>query len=100
FLIGESYGTTRSAQLSATLQRRHQIYLNGVVLLSAVGFGEWGSDDRTIFFLPTLVASAWYHKRLSPELQALSVDKVAQQAREFAHGDYASALEKGDQLPP
>ena len=41
FLIGESYGTTRSAQLSY-IQRRHQIYLNGVALLSAVGFGDWG----------------------------------------------------------
>lgn len=58
FLIGESYGTTRSAQLSFTLQRRHQIYLNGIVLVSSVGFGNWGADDRTIFFLPTLVASA------------------------------------------
>ena len=54
FLIGESYGTTRSAQLSYALKQRHQIYLNGIVLLSSVGFGNWGADDRTIFFLPTL----------------------------------------------
>jgi carboxypeptidase C (cathepsin A) len=99
FLIGESYGTTRSAQLSLTLQRRHQIYLNGIVLVSSVGFGNWGADDRTLFFLPTLVASAWYHKALSPELQTLSVAEVAQQARVFAHGEYAAALEKGDELP-
>ncbi|HJZ67713.1 MAG TPA: peptidase S10, partial [Blastocatellia bacterium] len=99
FLIGESYGTTRSAQLSFTLQRRHQIYLNGIVLVSAVGFGNWGADDRTIFFLPTLVASAWYHRVLPPDLQKLSVAEVAQQARQFAHGEYAAALEKGDELP-
>jgi len=99
FLIGESYGTTRSAQLSQTLQRRHQIYLNGIVLVSTVGFGSWGADDRTIFFLPTLVASAWYHKVLAPDLQKLGVAEVAEQAREFAHGEYAAALEKGDQLP-
>jgi carboxypeptidase C (cathepsin A) len=42
YLIGESYGTTRSAQLSSILQRRHQIYLNGIVLVSSVGFGNWG----------------------------------------------------------
>src|SRR5262245_13240263 len=100
FLIGESYGTTRSAVLSYTLQRRHQIYLNGVVLLSAVGFGSWGADDRTIFFLPTLIVSAWYHKALAPDLQKLSVAEVAQKARQFAHGEYAAALEKGDELPP
>jgi len=99
FLIGESYGTTRSAQLSFTLQRRHQIYLNGIVLVSSVGFGNWGADDRTIFFLPTLVASAWYHRLLPPDLQKLSVGEVAQQARQFAHGEYAAALERGDELP-
>src|SRR5215468_8911385 len=99
FLIGESYGTTRSAQLSYTLQRRHQIYLNGVALLSSVGFGDWGEDDRTIFFLPTLVASAWYHKALAPDLQKLSVADLAQKARQFAHGEYAAALEKGDEAP-
>jgi carboxypeptidase C (cathepsin A) len=99
FLIGESYGTTRSAQLSSILQRRHQIYLNGVALLSSVGFGNWGQDDRTIFFLPTLIASAWYHKRLPADLQSLSVTEIAKRAREFAHGDYAAALEQGDTLP-
>ncbi len=100
FLIGESYGTTRSAQLSYTLQRRHQIYLNGVALLSAVGFGNWGADDRTIFFLPTLISSAWYHKLLAPDLQKLSAAEIAQRARQFAHGEYAAALEKGDELAP
>jgi len=99
FLIGESYGTTRSAQLSFTLQRRHQIYLNGIVLVSSVGFGNWGADDRTIFFLPTLVVSAWYHRLLPPDLQKLSIGELAQQARQFAHGEYAAALEKGDELP-
>src|SRR6185503_7092387 len=99
FLIGESYGTTRSAQLSLVLQQRHQIYLNGIALLSSVGFGNWGEDDRTIFFLPTFVASAWYHKLLPPDLQKLSIAELAQQARQFAHGDYAAALEKGDEIP-
>mgnify|MGYP000638586496 CR=1 FL=1 len=100
FLIGESYGTTRSAQLSYVLQRRHQIYLNGVALLSSVGFGNWGEDDRTIFFLPTFIMSAWYHKLLPPDLQKLSAGELAQKARQFAHGDYAAALEKGDEISP
>lgn len=99
FLIGESYGTTRSAQLSLVLKARHQIYLNGIVLVSSVGFGNWGADDRTIFFLPTLVASAWYHRLLPPDLQKLSIAEVAQQARQYAHDEYAAALEKGDELP-
>jgi carboxypeptidase C (cathepsin A) len=100
FLIGESYGTTRSAQLSNVLQHRHQIYLNGVALVSSVGFGNWGADDRSAFFLPTYVTSAWYHHLLPPDLQKLTIEEVAQQARQFAHGEYAAALEKGDQLSP
>ena len=100
YLIGESYGTTRSAMLSQALQHRHQIYLNGVVLMSSVGFGAWGADDRTIFFLPTYITSAWYHKLLPPDLQKLTIEQIAQRAREFAHGPYAQALEKGDDMTP
>src|SRR5207237_10408949 len=62
FLIGERYGTTRSAQLSETLQSRHSMYLSGIVLLSPVGFGNFGGDDRTTYFLPSYVVAAWYHK--------------------------------------
>src|ERR1700693_5337657 len=53
FLIGESYGTTRSAQMASILQQRHQIYLNGIVLVSSVAFPNWGAADRFKFFLPT-----------------------------------------------
>ncbi|MDE3127722.1 MAG: peptidase S10, partial [Gemmatimonadota bacterium] len=100
FLIGESYGTTRSAELAGVLQHRHEIYLNGIVLLSTMAFAPWGADDRTEFFLPTFVTSAWYHHLLAPELEKLSLDSVAQVARTFAHGAYAQALEKGDEISP
>jgi carboxypeptidase C (cathepsin A) len=98
FLIGESYGTTRSAELAGVVQERHQIYLSGIALLSSVAFSNWGADNRTIFFLPTYVTTAWYHHLLPADLESLPVDQVAQKAREFAHGEYAEALEKGDQL--
>jgi carboxypeptidase C (cathepsin A) len=98
FLIGESYGTTRSAQLSNVLQQRHQMYLNGVALLSSVGFGNWGADDRTKFWLPTIVCSGWFQKVIAPEYQKLTIEQIAQKARDFAHGPYASALEKGDMI--
>jgi carboxypeptidase C (cathepsin A) len=100
FLLGESYGTTRSAQLSNILQHRHEIYLNGVALISSVAFANWGADDRTRFFLPTMITAAWYHHLVAPDLQKLTVEQIAQQARDFAHGEYAAALEKGDQIPP
>ena len=98
FLIGESYGTTRSAELSGVLQERHQIYLNGIVLFSSVAFSNWGADDRTEFFFPTYATTAWYHHLLPPDLQSESIEQVAQQARDFAHGEYAAALEKGSDL--
>ena len=100
FLIGESYGTTRSAELAGVLQERHQIYMSGIALVSAVAFSNWGADNRTEFFLPTYTTSAWYHHLLPPDLQNLTIAQVAQKAREFAHGEYAQALEKGDQLTP
>jgi carboxypeptidase C (cathepsin A) len=100
FLIGESYGTTRSAELAGVLQQRHQIYLSGIVLVSAVAFSNFGADDRSVFFLPTYITSAWYHKLLPPDLQSLSVDQVAEKAREFAHGEYQQALQKGDAITP
>jgi len=100
FLIGESYGTTRSAELAGVLQERHQIYLSGIALVSTVAFSNWGGDNRTEFFLPTYVTSAWYHHLLPADLQSLTIEQVAQKAREFAHGEYAQALEKGDQMTP
>ncbi len=100
FLIGESYGTTRSAELSGVLQNRYQIYLNGIVLLSSVAFSNFGADDRNVFFLPTFIMSAWYHKMLPPDLQKLSAEEMAQKAREFAHGEYMQALDKGDGMSP
>ena len=100
FLIGESYGTTRSAELAGVLQERHQVYLSGIALLSSVAFANWGADDRSIFFLPTYTTTAWYHHLLPQDLQSLTIEQVAQKAREFAHGDYAQALEKGDALTP
>ncbi len=98
YLIGESYGTTRSAELSGVLQERHQIYLNGIVLLSSVAFSNFGADERTIFFLPTFITSAWFHHLLAPDLQKLTIEQIAEKAREFAHGEYAQALDKGDRI--
>ena len=77
FLIGESYGTTRAAGLAGYLQERHGLYLNGIMLVSAVlNFStlefDHGNDLPYVLFLPTYAATAWYHKRLAPDLQARS----------------------------
>lgn len=100
YLIGESYGTTRSAELAGVLQERHQIYLNGIVLVSTMAFMDASGDDRDAFFLPTFTATAWYHHLLSADLEKESIEQVTQQARDFAHGQYAATLEKGDLATP
>ena len=100
FLIGESYGTTRSAELAGVLQEKHEIYLNGIVLVSSVAFTDVSGDDRSAFFLPTMTATAWYHHLLPPDLQGGSIESAVQKSREFAHGMYATTLEKGDLATP
>jgi carboxypeptidase C (cathepsin A) len=98
FLIGESYGTTRASGLSGYLQDRHGLYLNGIMLVSAVlDFStlefEPGNDLPYVLFLPTYTATAWYHNRLGPDLQA-DLKGAVEEARNFAIGDYALALMK------
>jgi carboxypeptidase C (cathepsin A) len=102
FLAGESYGTTRSASLSGYLQQRFGIYLNGIVLISAVlNFQtlrfDTGNDLPPVMFLPTYTATAWYHKKLPADLQA-NLAKAVQESRVFAEGEYNQALMKGDKL--
>ncbi len=105
YLIGESYGTTRASGLSEHLQHRYGMYLNGVILVSAVlnfqsiDFKD-GNDLPFATFLPTYAATAWYHKKLSADMQALSLEQVVDQARSFAMGDYTVALMKGTALSP
>jgi len=103
FLIGESYGTTRAAGLVEHLQDREGMNFNGVVLVSTVlNFGtirfDEGNDLPFILYLPGYTATAWYHKKLSSELQA-NLDKALAEAEKFALGEYTAALMKGSSLP-
>ena len=102
FLIGESYGTTRAAGLSQTLQEQG-INLNGITFISSVLNFETisfnpGNELPYILFLPTYTATAWYHKKLPADLQAKTPEQAVQAARDFASGDYTLALMKGAKL--
>lgn len=103
FLIGESYGGLRAAGLSGILQQRYRMYLNGIILVSAVVdfqtlIAHGNNDIAYALFLPTYAATAWYHKTLSDDLQAKSVDEVVAEATKFAMGPYLRALAAGDSL--
>ncbi|HXY69128.1 MAG TPA: hypothetical protein VEH62_06735 [Gemmatimonadales bacterium] len=100
YLIGESYGTTRSAVLVNLLQSREGMDFNGVVLISSVLDFETlnfapGHDISYVLYLPSYAASAVYHHALPPPADmAAFLDTV----RRFAAGPYTLALEKGSGL--
>jgi carboxypeptidase C (cathepsin A) len=98
FLVGESYGTTRSATLSYSLQKSG-ISLNGVVLISSIlNFNaiSAGLDNDYIGNLPSYAAIAWYHDKLANKPADLKV--FLEQVRAYARGPYAEALWQGQNL--
>jgi carboxypeptidase C (cathepsin A) len=102
FLAGESYGTTRAAALSGYLQNQYGMWLNGISLISSILNFETadfnvGNDLPYILFLPSYTTTAWYYKRLAPELQADFAKTVAESER-FALNEYALALMQGAKL--
>ena len=48
-------------------------------------------------YLPAYTAAARFHKKLPPDLQS-DLSTALAEAREFAKGEYASALQQGDSL--
>jgi carboxypeptidase C (cathepsin A) len=105
FILGESYGTIRAAGLSNYLMDRYGMPLNGIVLIGTVLNIQTieftpGNDVPYPLFLPSFAAAAWYHKRLSPEFQNMSLSELMRRVEYFARTDYANALFQGDKLPP
>ena len=103
YLFGESYGTPRSAVLSAALQN---VDLNGIILLSAIlSFDNSvdepklnpGVDQAYALALPTYAASAWYHHKLTNPPAAL--EPFLKEVEDYALGEYMSALLQGSELP-
>ena len=103
YLAGESYGTTRASGLSGHLQSRYGMYLNGLVLISAItnfqtARFDRGNDLPYILFLPTYAAMAHYHQQL--ETPAEDLTTFLDEVEKFALGQYSSALMQGDALDP
>lgn len=102
FLVGESYGTTRASGLSDYLFD-HGIGLNGILLVSTVmnfqtiRFAD-NNDLPLVLILPSYATTAWYHKRLSSEMQSKTVEQIADEARKFAANEYMPALMRIDSL--
>ena len=102
FLFGESYGTTRAANVVNLLQT-DGMAVNGVVLLSSALDYNFlpirngpGEDLAFIGYLPTEAAVAWYHHKVAGNPPDLA--RFLAEVRGFAGGAYASALLRGDKL--
>ncbi len=111
YLFGESYGTTRSAGISGYLAGRGIVF-NGIGLLSmALNFQTLAfsptNDTAYPWNVPTYMAIAYYHHKLSPELTK-AIDQCQgnpdapcaplQQAEQWAITDYSAALSRGDSM--
>jgi len=103
YLFGESYGTPRSAVLSADLQN---VDLNGIILLSqilsfdnSIDGPKWnpGVDQAYALGLPTFAATAFYHHKLPAQPAAL--EPFLAEVEQYALGDYMLALLQGSELP-
>ena len=101
FLFGESYGTTRSAGIAGHLAEEG-ITFNGITLLSTVLNFQTLEDSKTndepyVFLIPSFTMTAGYHHKLPADLQQ-DPNQARLQAEQWASGDYARALAKGDAL--
>lgn len=100
FLYGESYGTTRAAGLSGYLTD-HDMPVQGVILQSTIiDTDATAGDLRYVNFLPTMAMTAWYHHKVSPDLQKLTADEMSQAAVQFAGHEYLQALYDGALMTP
>ena len=97
YLIGESYGGIRVMGLSAELQERQWMYLNGVIMVSPADYKviRVGGPVSSALNLPYYTAAAWYHKQLAPDLQQIDLTEILPEVEEFTINKLIPALSKG-----
>lgn len=96
FLIGESYGTTRVSGLALKLQNSQWMYLNGVILVSPTSLGiDRDGPVEAANRLPYFAATAWFHGKLSEELQQMDLNEVLSEAETFAIDRLLPTLTRG-----
>ena len=103
FLLGESYGGMRSAGVAYELLTKHNVALNGVVLVSpyldfAGGNAGLRLDEPYVNFLPTYAATAWYHNTLTN--RPAELQPFLREVEAFAQDVYAPVLFKGTRATP
>ncbi len=100
FIAGESYGGIRGSGLCGSLFGAG-IAVNGFISIS--GTSNYmtldtmrGNDYPYVGFLPTLAATAWYHKKANPKYK--TVESIVEDATKWVEETYVPALSRGDSL--
>jgi carboxypeptidase C (cathepsin A) len=102
YVVGESYGTVRAAEVAGQLaELPHPILLSGVVLMGqAINIIEYRQRPQNIVSyavsLPTLAALAWYHQKV--DRRGETQEQFIHRAWVFAQTDYLTALFQGSSI--
>ncbi|MFY0689460.1 MAG: carboxypeptidase [Cyclobacteriaceae bacterium] len=101
YLIGESYGTTRVSGLALELQNNQWMYINGVILVSPTELGidvNTGRRDGPVgaaLRVPYFTAAAWYHNKLSKELQDRDLEELLPEVEAYVIDELIPVIAKG-----
>jgi len=103
YILGESYGGMRTAGVTYELLTKHDVALNGIVLVSPYldygsGNAGVGLDVPYVNFLSTYAATAWYHGMV-PNRPA-ELQPFLREVEAFAQDVYAPVLFKGVRATP
>jgi len=98
FVLGESYGGMRTGGVSFALLTKHNVALNGVILVSpyldvVAGAAGLRVDEPYVNFLPTFASTAWYHNALTN--RPAELQPFLREVEAFAQDVYAPVLFKG-----
>jgi len=98
YLAGESYGVWRAAGAAESMERAGQRVAGLVLISGGIPFGPVVPDEmRTALFIPARTATAFYHHKLSADLQT-DRDRAVAESERWARTVYAPALGRLDSL--
>ncbi|WP_116811541.1 S10 family peptidase [Steroidobacter cummioxidans] len=103
FVLGESYGGIRTGGVTYDLLTRHNVALNGIILVSPYldfvgGTAGLNTDAGDANFLSTYAATAWYHKALNPQPPELL--PFLREVEQWIDAVYHPILYKGARATP
>jgi carboxypeptidase C (cathepsin A) len=100
YLAGESYGVWRAAGAGEAIERAGERVAGLILISGGMPLGPVVPDAmRTAMFIPTRTASAFFHRKLPPDLQA-DRNRAVGEAERWARSVYGPALARVDSLRP